>query len=133
MGYMHYTPSVTFLMQDIPEMVIWMDGSSTISSSLSENYKYFEPRWDPFQHILQMRSILKSCLDHGSSWFLMKMKNRVANNSELKCAQKCAHPNFSKKRTNAHIFWPKGAQKCAHQKFWLKVHNSISRLKNVFF
>ena len=75
MGYMHYTPSVTFLMQDIPEMVIWMDGSSTISSSLSENYKYFEPRWDPFQHILQMRSILKSCLDHGSSWFLMKMKN----------------------------------------------------------
>ena len=75
MGYMHYTPSVTFLMQDIPEMVIWMDGSSTISSSLSENYKYFEPRWDPFQHILQMRSILKSCLDHGSSSFLMKMKN----------------------------------------------------------
>ena len=50
-----------------------------------------------------------------------------------KGAQKCAHPNFSKKRTNAHIFWPKGAQKCAHQKFWLKVHNSISRLKNVFF
>ena len=66
MGYMHYTPSVTFLMKDIPEMVIWMDGSSTISSSLSENYKYFEPRWDPFQPILQMRSILKSCLDHGS-------------------------------------------------------------------
>ena len=31
-----------------------------------------------------------------------------------KGAQKCAHPNFSKKRTNAHIFWPKGAQKCAH-------------------
>ena len=40
---------------------------------------------------------------------------RVSNNSKLKCAQKCAHQNFSKKRTNAHIFWPKGAQKCAHQ------------------
>ena len=62
--------------------------------------------------------------------------NSLNSNAHIlwpKGAQKCAHQNFSKKRTNAHMFWPKGAQKCAHQKFWLKVHNSISRHKNVFF
>ena len=84
-----------------------------------------------------LRKILRCCRfevwnwNEWSEWPIILNSN--AHIFWPKGAQKCAHPNFSKKRTNAHIFWPKGAQKCAHQKFWLKVHNSISRLKNVFF
>ena len=74
---------------------------------------------------------LEALLQKKTEWPIILNSN--AHILWPKGAQKCAHQNFSKKRTNAHMFWPKGAQKCAHQKFWLKVHNSISRNKNVFF
>ena len=65
---MHYTPSVTFFMQDIPEMVIWMVLqrfpllSLRITNILSQGGIHFNTfyRWDRFWNLVLIMARLDS-------------------------------------------------------------------------